>query len=109
MRDAQRQVHVAADALRGELTFLAQGSAGERRASAGSATEANAHLRPDEGNYSALIDVDIPLERTAQRNAYRTSLIGMEQAVRNLQATEDRLKLEVRNDLRNLGTGGRTC
>ncbi len=46
--------------------------------------------------------LDLPLERTAERNAYRDSFISLERAVRSVQELEDQIKLGVRNDLRNL-------
>lgn len=100
--DAQRRVVVAADGLRAELTLLGNAAAGERR-SLGSAGADNA-LGPrfDEGNYDVLLTLDLPLERTRERNAYRNSLIELEGAVRDLQAKEDEIKLDVRDNLRNL-------
>jgi len=99
--DAQRAVVVAADALGAELTLFGAAELGERR-SIGSATADNAKLRPDKGVYSALFTLDLPLERTAERNAYRDSFIFLERAVRNMQILEDRIKLSVRNRLRDL-------
>lgn len=102
VEDAQRAVTIAADALRAEITFLAEGSAGERRSSAGSADEDDAGLRPSEGSHSALIDIDLPFERTSERNDYRNSLISLNQAVRTMQELEDQIKLQVRDRLRDL-------
>jgi outer membrane protein TolC len=99
--DAQRSVAVAADQLRADITLLGSGSAGERR-TLGSAGLDDAILRPDEGQYSALLTIDLPLERTAERNVYRASLIQLEQTVRDVQALEDQIKLAVRNDLSQL-------
>jgi len=99
--DAQRNVVVAADALRADLTLLGSMSIGERR-TLSSAGRDDASLRFDEGSYSALVNLDLPLHRTSERNAYRESLIGFEESVRDLQATEDQIKLAVRDDLRNL-------
>lgn len=99
--DAQRQVTVAANGFLPELTLLGSASAGQRR-SIGSATSPDAQLRFERGRYDALLTMDLPLERTAERNIYRNTLIAMERAVRDLQALEDRVKFEVRDDLRNL-------
>jgi len=99
--DAQRKVVVAADALRAELTLLGTAAVGERRG-AGSAELANAEIAFDEGRYAALLTLDLPLERTAERNIYRESYIFLEQAVRDVQGLEDRVKLEVRSRLRSL-------
>jgi len=99
--DAQRAVVVAADALGAGLTFFAKASAGSRRGIS-SATSDDAYLHLDKGVYSGLLKLDLPLERTAERNAYRNSFILLERAVRAVQSLEDKIKLEVRNRLRDL-------
>jgi outer membrane protein TolC len=99
--DSQRHVAVGADALRADLRLLGSASAGESRR-LGSAGRPDAQLRFEEGRYSGLITIDLPLERTAERNVYRRTLIELERAVRDLQELEDRIKLELRNDLRTL-------
>jgi outer membrane protein TolC len=99
--DTQRTVAVAADQLRADVTLLGTGSAGARR-TLGSVSQDNAILRPDEGIYSALLTIDLPFERTAERNIYRVSLIQFEEAVRDVQGLEDQIKLEVRNGLSRL-------
>lgn len=99
--DAQRKVAVAADQLRADVTLLGDGSAGARR-TLSSVDQANAILRPDEGVYSGLLTVDLPIERTSEQVTYRLSLISLEQAVRNVQAMEDQVKLDIRNGLSRL-------
>jgi outer membrane protein TolC len=99
--DAQRAVLVAADALRAGLTLTAGGTAGGRRGF-GSADSPGAGLHLDRGVYAADALLDLPLERTAERDAYRSSLISLSQAARASQSLEDTIKLQVRDDLRNL-------
>jgi outer membrane protein TolC len=99
--DAQRKVVVAADALRAEMTLFGSAEVGERR-SPGSAGLQDAALVLDEGRFAAFLNVDLPLERTAERNLYRESFIGLQRAVRGVQELEDEVKLEVRDRLRNL-------
>jgi outer membrane protein TolC len=96
--DAQRAVAVTADQLRGDLTLLGNVSLGE----AAVATGPNGDLRLNQGVYSFSAVAGLPLERTAERNLYRNSLIAFERFVRVVQATEDRVKLDVREDLRVL-------
>ncbi|NJL30927.1 MAG: TolC family protein [Phycisphaerales bacterium] len=96
--DRQRNTAVAADRLRADLTLLARGSAG---ALAGTDGE-NKRLEPGDGNYSTVLSLDLPLERTGERNSYRFSLIDLEAAIRSLQENEDTVKLEIRNNLRRL-------
>ena len=99
--DAQRSVAVAADRLRADLALLGQARIGEGRSTA-SARNGDGKLDFDKGFYSAELDLDLPLERTAERNLYRESLIGFERSVRMVQELEDRLKLNVREALRTL-------
>lgn len=99
--DAQRQVVVRADALGAELTFLGSGNIGSSRG-IGSAGSDDAQLHFNDGSYSGLLNLDLPLERTAERNAYRKSLIDLEQATRDVQTLEDQIKLSIRNELRAL-------
>ena len=99
--DAQREVVVRADALRGELTFFGSADLGQGR-SVSSATADDARLRAKKGRYSGLVNLDLPLERTAERNSYRNSYITLERTVRELQKLEDQIKLSIRNKLRDM-------
>ncbi len=101
VHDAQRRVVVAADALKAGLNLTGTVSAGERRG-LGSAGLPDAQLRPEHGFYSAGVDLDIPWERTAERNTYRDSFIVLERAARDMQAQEDQVKLDVRDRLGRL-------
>jgi outer membrane protein TolC len=49
-----------------------------------------------------LLTIDLPLDRTTESIDYRNSLISLEQAVRTVQTTEDTIKTEIRNTLRDL-------
>ena len=99
--DAQRQVVVSADALGAELTFFGTSQMGASR-SIREAGQPDAKLRTDEGKYTALLTLDLPFERTAERNIYRDSFISLERAVREVQILEDQIKLSIRNELRDL-------
>lgn len=92
--DAQRQVVVRADALRTGLNLVGSGRWSDN--------DNNGSLGFEGGNYSALLTLDLPIERTRERNDYRNSLINLEQSVRRVQTLEDQIKLAVRNDLRGL-------
>jgi len=99
--DAQRQVVVAADALGAELTLFGSTNLGADR-SIEDADLPDAKLRADKGVYAGLLTLDLPFERTAERNVYRDSLISLERAVREVQILEDRIKLSLRDGLRAL-------
>ena len=92
--DSQRQVVVAADSLRAGLTL-----GGTTRISD---TDDVGKIRFDRGNYAALLTLDLPIERTRERNDYRNSLIDLERATRSVQSLEDQIKLAIRSELRNL-------
>ena len=99
--DAQRKVVVLADQLGAELTLFGSAALGESR-SITTAELDNAKLRADKGIYSALLTIDLPLERTAEQNAYRNGLISLERAVRDVQELEDGIKLAIRDRLREM-------
>ena len=102
--DTQRKVAVAADQLRADVTLLGSGAAGAQRSLA-SVHQDDSILRPDEGSYSVLLTLDLPFERTRERVTYRGTLIDFEAAVRNVQASEDQIKLEISNGLSRLLEG----
>ena len=99
--DAQRKVVVLADALGAELTLFGSAELGEPRSIATARLD-DAKLRTDKGIYTALLTLDLPFERTAERNAYRNSFISLERAVRDVQKLEDEIKLSIRNRLRDM-------
>lgn len=99
--DAQRAVVIFADRLGAELTLFGSASAGNRRI-VSSSTSDDARINLNEAAYSTLLTLDLPLERIAERNDYRNSLIELERAVRDVGSLEDQVKLDVRNRLRDL-------
>lgn len=101
VQDAQRQAVVIADRLRGQMDLSGNARIGSSR-NLGSVDRANARFRPERGSYGANLPLDFPLERDSERNAYRRSLIELEQSIREAQELEDEIKLDVRNALREL-------
>lgn len=92
--DSQRQVVVAADALRAGLNIGGSAQFADN--------DTDGALGFDGGTYGALLSLDLPIERTRERNDYRKSLIDLEQATRSVQDLEDQIKLAIRNELRTL-------
>lgn len=92
--DAQRQVVVKADALRAGLTL--GGSANF------SDNDDDGRIHFEGGQYTVPLLLDLPIERTKERNDYRNSLINLEVATRSVQTLEDQIKLSIRNELRTL-------
>lgn len=107
VEDARRAARVAADALRAGLTLEVTGAAGERRSLA-SAGAGDATLDLSRGNYSAKLGLEWPWRRTAERNAWRESLIALERAQRRAEETEDQIKAQVRDAARGLAQAHQT-
>jgi outer membrane protein TolC len=96
IEDADRDVYVAADDLRGDIDFVGR---------------ANVKSTPDtragrflfhEGLYEFGLQVDLPLDRLAERNTYRSRLIQFDAAVRSYMDLVDSIKQNIRNSLRQL-------
>lgn len=97
LADAWRQIKLAGDDLRSVLNLNATQIVRTR-------SDVN---RPfdftwDDSQTRLALSFDAPLNRRAQRNAFRQSLINYQFALRNLIALEDSVKLAVRDDLRQL-------
>jgi hypothetical protein len=95
LADDWRAVKIAADELRSILDL---------NATQVIRTERN---RPfsftfDESRTDLSLSLDLPLNRKAQRNAFRRALINFQAALRSLASEEDALKFDVRNDLRDI-------
>jgi len=91
--DAQRAVVIKADALGAELTLLG---------SASFSGDEEDTFKKNSGIYTGLLTLDLPFDRTSERNAYRSSYISLEKAVRDYQTLEDNIKLSVRQTLRTM-------
>jgi outer membrane protein TolC len=95
--DSVRKVELAANFLKPQLDFVASGglSSGPQR---------HGFPVPDADNYnwSAGLDVDLPLDRTRERNTYRQALIAERQSARAVERQADEVRLEVRESWRTL-------
>jgi len=96
LHDSERAIMVAADALRAEATLLGSGSAGEGRTLAQAQAD-DAQFKPHRGRYSALLSLDLPIERRAETVALRRAILAREQQLRTLAGFEDEVKYQVRN------------
>ena len=101
VEDSERKLRIAADNLRAEVTIGGSASMGESR-SYGSANQGNGDFKPKYGSYSALLNIDLPLNRTTERNAYRNAFFTYDSSVRSYQEVEDNLKKEVYNIVRSI-------
>jgi hypothetical protein len=95
--DAWRQVAVFANALLG--TFNVHYSLNSTTP-AGLAQPIN--FNGNRTTQQLILDTQLPLVRTAERNAYRACLINYQRARRILQRAEDQVMFDVRGELRQL-------
>jgi hypothetical protein len=96
IEDARRAVGVAKNGLLPDLDFTARGSIGNRADTPARAIDSRTL------EYSAGLNLDLPIDRLAERNAYRRSLINLERSQRNWQNTRDSIVAQVRNSVRSL-------
>jgi outer membrane protein TolC len=96
--DTERQVKLDQNLLRPQLDFNATA------AMVSNPDRNNGFQLPDPQRYSwsAGLTLDPGLDRTAERNTYRSALIARNRAARNLELVEDQIKLDVRNSWRTL-------
>lgn len=100
--DSQRKLELAAKGLGVQLNLI--GSATVR-----SEPETKfASLQFNEGNYQLGLETDLPLDRKAERNAYREALITVQQRLRGYEEETDQIKLSVRQDYRDLAETAET-
>jgi outer membrane protein TolC len=101
VEDANRALEVARNALLPDVTLAADAAV---RSQGDDNFQQLDFRRTD---WSAGVDVDLPLDRKAERNAYRGSLIQFERIKRDLTLAEDTISLDVRSAWRNLESARR--
>jgi outer membrane protein TolC len=62
----------------------------------------------DQYRWSAGLDLDLPIDRKAERNSYRAALINQDRSARALELAIDNIKLQIREDWRILDQARRT-
>jgi len=95
--DAERKIKVAANALKPGLDLVISGTVDSVPGN-----DTFNELDFQRARWNAGFDVDLGLDRKSERNAYRSTLITFDRAVRNLTLAEDSVKLDVRESWRNL-------
>jgi outer membrane protein TolC len=93
--DAERSAHVAADALRMGADLTAAGSAASDEGQPAS-------FEDDRFVWRLGLDVDLPIGRIPERNAYKSALIALQASQRDAQESADRITSELRDSLRSL-------
>ena len=102
--DTARGIKLAANRLKPQVDLVAQAGFNSKQ------EHSTKFPVPDLDRYrwNAGLNVDLPLERKLERNAYRRALILHEQSARQLEQTEDQIKLQVRNAWRTLDQAKRS-
>lgn len=96
--DAERRVSVAANLLKPRVDLSAS-------VSANSNPSENDHFtlpELDRYRWNAGLNIDPGLDRKAERNSYRSSIINRNRAARSVVQQEDEIKLQVRDSWRTL-------
>ncbi len=97
--DNWRQVAVTANALLAGLTVT-----GKATIATPPGTKNPVDFRASASDYQVGLAFDSPLNRLAERNAYRTAQINYQSERRTFMALDDNIQASIRLDLRNLET-----
>lgn len=100
LEDARRKLNMARDALDAEMQLKL--SASTREANTSGSSEKKTDAKFGDGKYGAVLDVGLPWDRTAERVAFRKSMIDLEAAARQVEEQEDGIKQEIRSAVRKL-------
>lgn len=95
MEDAERQVLIAKDDLRASIKL--KGGASINNADYKGGDEDTSSKKID---YTGVLEVDLPWEKTRERTQYRNSLIYLEESKRAVEQKEDDVKGSVRDAVR---------
>lgn len=96
VEDAARKINVTIDALRAQLDLV-----GSLSVDSTEPTEIG-QLRFQDGRYGVGAELDLPLDKKSERNAYRQSLLSLLETQRDYERSVDEVKLDVRNDYYSL-------
>lgn len=91
--DQWRKIEIAKNALKGNLSLTFDGDLNYVDYNGSNSTS---------GNMSLGLQLDAPLTRLSERNAYRRALINYYQMHRNFMAYEDNLRLNIREIIREI-------
>lgn len=96
--DAQRQVNIAQNGLLPDLNLDAATNFGARDATSTTPRGYN----NENTSYSVGATLDLPVDRVAERNQYRRTLIRLQQAQRSFNVSRDNATAAARNALRQI-------
>jgi outer membrane protein TolC len=89
--DAARKLAVAVDDLKADVDLVLGAGKGRTR----STDSGGVTTRIRDSHYSAGLDVDLPLNRKAERNAYTRAMITLDRATRDEDLLRDRIKQQI--------------
>ncbi len=95
IEDARRQIENAENGLLPDLNITGQTSVGNR-----ADTALSRQLNERSWQYSAGVVLDLPVDRVAERNVYRRTLIDFERARRSYELLRDNIEADVRESVR---------
>lgn len=94
--DATRSVEVARNGLLPDLNLTGSVSSGNRDDLPARKLDSRTL------EYSAGINLDLPVDRVAERNVYRRALIGFDRSQRSFETLRDQVTAQVRADVRGI-------
>jgi outer membrane protein TolC len=97
LADSGRKVVLAADQFKPQLDVSATAGFASPQQDRGFALP-----DPNHYNWNAGMNLDLPLERTVERNNYRTALITQQRSARAVEQQRDEIELQVRDSWRTL-------
>jgi outer membrane protein TolC len=100
--DAARKITVAANALLPDLDLVLAANVNSLPGNG------LPQLEFDNATWSGALNLNLPLDRKAERNTYRGSLIAFERAKRSLELMVDTIKLDINDNWRRLDEAKRT-
>lgn len=100
--DAARKIDIAKNGLLPDLNLVLATSVSSKPGSG------LPELDLDRTRWSAGVNVNLPFDRKAERNTYRTALINYQRAKRSLELAVDNIKLDVYDSWRLLDQAKRT-
>src|SRR5262249_25541156 len=100
--DAQRKIEVAKNALLPDLDVKLDSTVGNPP------TSPAKNLNSSSWQYSAGLNLDLPVDRVAERNALRSAMINFERARRNYEQQRDQTVSDVRQSVRSVRTAQST-
>lgn len=95
VEDTRRRMRIARQDLLPQFDLTADYGVASRGGRTDDAT-------PNDRRSSVGLSFELPVDRMAERNAFRSALIDLDRAERDLSQTEDRVRIEIFNALREL-------